>query len=222
MSGNEAPRRTRLSPDERAEVVLRAAANVFAERGYDRASMREIASVAGVTTPVLYDHFQSKGELYRAAIEMQANSLVSQWVTSAAPPNAIELFNSTTAAFFEAVSRSELTWRLLFADRPSEADAAQAQNEVQQYATEAIVASLHQLPGVATPIGGERGYYALAEAIKGAGHSLIAWWQNNKDVSIEQIVALNRLLVWDGLSSMVVEETPPDGPAGAPRKGEKT
>ena len=71
MSGTSrtAGARQRLSGAERRRVVLEAGARVFAEHGYERAAMREIARKAGVTTPVLYDHFSSKRELQIALLE---------------------------------------------------------------------------------------------------------------------------------------------------------
>jgi AcrR family transcriptional regulator len=189
-------------------VIRAAAAGVFAERGYDEASMREIAQAAGVTTPVLYDHFASKGDLYAATIEMQANVLVSTWIAGDAPPIAPdELFRSTTEAFFRAVSDSDLTWRLLFAQRPRAAEAAAVHDQVQSFASEAIVASLRQLPKVDSPLDTDidRAYGALAEVVKGAGHALVAWWKKNQDVPIEQIIELNRRLIWGGLGSMVAD-----------------
>ncbi|HKH39820.1 MAG TPA: helix-turn-helix domain-containing protein [Rubrobacter sp.] len=53
-SGAKEPRR-RLSGSERRRAILDAGMRVFAERGYERASMREIARSAGITTPVIYD-----------------------------------------------------------------------------------------------------------------------------------------------------------------------
>ncbi|MFG2830752.1 TetR/AcrR family transcriptional regulator [Streptomyces sp. NPDC048434] len=187
-------------------MILDAAAEVFAEQGYDRASMREIARVANITTPVLYDHFQSKVDLYMSTVELQANLLIAEWQTNPESVTPEEVFNSTTRAFFLAVSRSDRTWQLLFADRPSAPEAVAVQQQIQSYATEALVAALHQLPVLDHPmaVSDERFYYALAEAIKGAGHSLIGWWQNNKDVPIDQIAALSELLLWKGLASMIV------------------
>jgi len=50
------------------ERILRAAVSVFAQRGYDGASLREVAEAAGVTKPTLYNHFGSKASLYEETI----------------------------------------------------------------------------------------------------------------------------------------------------------
>ena len=56
------------TPARRAQI-LRAALESFAERGYERASLRDIAARAGITHPALLHHFASKEELFAAAIE---------------------------------------------------------------------------------------------------------------------------------------------------------
>ena len=59
----------RLSADARREQILDVAINVFGRAGYYGASMNDIADAAGVTKPVLYQHFDSKSDLYRALLD---------------------------------------------------------------------------------------------------------------------------------------------------------
>ena len=56
-------RGNRLPRDERRGQLLVAASEVFVDRGYHAAGMDEIADRAGVSKPVLYQHFSSKLEL---------------------------------------------------------------------------------------------------------------------------------------------------------------
>ena len=58
-----------LPPDDLGARLLEAAAEVFAERGYDRAGVAEIARRAGVTTGAIYSRYAGKAELLAAAIE---------------------------------------------------------------------------------------------------------------------------------------------------------
>lgn len=67
-----APRRTRLPAAERREAILRAAAEVFAEAGYRAARVSEVAERIGVTEPVIFQNFGSKGALFAAVIERAA------------------------------------------------------------------------------------------------------------------------------------------------------
>lgn len=59
---------TRLPRDERREQLLRVARHTFASNGFHGTSMNEIAEVAGVTKPVLYQHFDSKRDLFVAVL----------------------------------------------------------------------------------------------------------------------------------------------------------
>jgi AcrR family transcriptional regulator len=61
------------TPDDTRDRLVAAAAEVFAERGYDRAGVQEIARRAGLTTGAIYGRFSGKAELLKAAIESRTN-----------------------------------------------------------------------------------------------------------------------------------------------------
>ena len=68
---------TRLSADARREQILDVAIDVFGRAGYYGASMNDIAEAAGVTKPVLYQHFDSKSDLYSALLDEVGHRLLS-------------------------------------------------------------------------------------------------------------------------------------------------
>src|SRR5437764_4220610 len=70
------PRSTRLPRHERRRQLLDAALEVFVSQGYHAAAMDEIADRAGVSKPVLYQHFPGKLELYLALLDESTGSLV--------------------------------------------------------------------------------------------------------------------------------------------------
>jgi AcrR family transcriptional regulator len=83
--------RRRLPRDERARQLLEVAESVFASRGVQAASMEEIAEAAGVTKPILYDHFGSKDRLIAAVVERAGTTLgevVVEAIGDAADPEA--------------------------------------------------------------------------------------------------------------------------------------
>src|SRR5215213_504558 len=65
----------RMAAAERREQIATVARGLFAERGYRAVAVDEIARRAGVTPPVLYDHFASKRALYAHQLERQADEL---------------------------------------------------------------------------------------------------------------------------------------------------
>src|SRR3954447_8591280 len=70
--------RERLSGPQRRERILDAAAEAFAAHGYRAASVQDIARAAGVTKPVLYDHFTSKRALFTSLMESARDELAAR------------------------------------------------------------------------------------------------------------------------------------------------
>jgi AcrR family transcriptional regulator len=60
---------SRLSSPERREAIVEAVKRVFAEKGFDGTTTRELAKAAGVSEALIYKHFSSKGSLYAAMLD---------------------------------------------------------------------------------------------------------------------------------------------------------
>ncbi|GJQ31144.1 MAG: hypothetical protein HBSAPP03_30280 [Phycisphaerae bacterium] len=69
----------RLPAQKRREQLLECAAELFARRGYARATTAELAKAAGVTEPIIYRHFKSKRDLFIALIETTAEQTLRHW-----------------------------------------------------------------------------------------------------------------------------------------------
>ncbi|MEZ5310073.1 MAG: helix-turn-helix domain-containing protein [Microthrixaceae bacterium] len=65
----------RLQAEERRKQLLAVAVDVFAEKGFHAASMNDVAEAAGVTKPVLYQHFTSKRDLFVELLDEIGNDL---------------------------------------------------------------------------------------------------------------------------------------------------
>ena len=63
--------RPRLTSLERRQAIIDAALSLFAEKGFRGVTTRELAAAVGVTEPVLYQHFKTKSDLFRALVESQ-------------------------------------------------------------------------------------------------------------------------------------------------------
>jgi AcrR family transcriptional regulator len=61
--------RNRLPAEERKAAIVRAAVQLFSEKGFRGTTTRELAAAVGVSEPVLYQHFATKSDLYSAIIE---------------------------------------------------------------------------------------------------------------------------------------------------------
>lgn len=67
---------TRLTATERREQLLGVALKIFAQKGFHKSSMNDVADAAGVTKPVLYQHFDSKRALFIAALEAVGEKMI--------------------------------------------------------------------------------------------------------------------------------------------------
>lgn len=74
--------RTPKGVEDRREQIIGAAMRVFAEKGFARATNRDIAQEAGITTGLIYYYFKSKEDLFKAALEEHSPVQVMSQITS--------------------------------------------------------------------------------------------------------------------------------------------
>lgn len=197
-----------MSRDERRERILSAAARVFAASGYDAAGMREVATAAGISTPVLYDHFPSKARLYAGLLESEVDSLLAGWDGLPPSDSVEELLRGRVAAIFAWMETNERGWRMIFAETPSDPAVAETHRRGQARATGQLTEVFARVPGLAltADLPRERANEALAEAAKSALNAIATWWWSNRDIPREQVVALTADLLWRGLGALIQEE----------------
>src|SRR3979411_377470 len=96
--------RKRLTLDQRRIRILAAATRIFARKGYDGASMSAIAAAAGITKPVLYDHFASKDALFETLLGSIRDDLLAKGRAIGKSDAGEELrFRAAVDAFFAFV-----------------------------------------------------------------------------------------------------------------------
>jgi AcrR family transcriptional regulator len=106
-----------MPPAERREQLIDAALEVILEHGYAGVSIEAIARTAGVTRPVVYDHFPNLGSLLQALIEREERYALAQLaqivpeVPGSAEP--AELFAAGVRRFLDAVASRPATWRII-------------------------------------------------------------------------------------------------------------
>ncbi len=108
-------RGNRLPRNERRGQLLLAASEIFVDRGYHAAGMDEIAERAGVSKPVLYQHFSSKLELYLAVLARHVENLVSgvRQALRTTTDNRQRL-RAAVQAFFDFIEHDGQGYRLIF------------------------------------------------------------------------------------------------------------
>jgi len=115
-SGAQATGRpVRLPRSARRKQLLAAAQQVFVAQGYHAAAMDEIAERAGVSKPVLYQHFPGKLELYLALLDTHCDALLARLHEAmAATPDNKERVRNATQAYFDFVDHESEAFRLVF------------------------------------------------------------------------------------------------------------
>src|SRR6201987_4361473 len=108
------PRSSRLPRHERRRQLLDAALEVFVAQGYHAAAMDEIAERAGVSKPVLYQHFPGKLELYLALLDESGEALTATIRDAlASTTDNKQRVTATFQAFFDFVTETGGRFRLV-------------------------------------------------------------------------------------------------------------
>lgn len=106
---------TRLPAEQRRRQLLDVACGVFAERGFHATVMDDVAAAAGVTKPVLYQHFPSKRALFVELLDDVGHQLLGELaVATGAATTGRERVEAGFTAYFRFVTGNESAFRLLF------------------------------------------------------------------------------------------------------------
>jgi AcrR family transcriptional regulator len=203
-------KRQRLRAEERRDRILQGALGVFAERGYQEASMAAIAAAAGITPAVIYDHFSSKAELHITLMESQAGKvLVSVGSALAGAPDELrERLRVGVDAFFAFVEQNGFAWWLLFRDPPTEPAVAAAYERIQQTATSGIAAFIRQdaPPALLERPDADRDIEMFAQLLRTAQNGLAAWWYDHPETPRAVLVDRVVEFCWVGLERVAAGE----------------
>lgn len=193
--------RKRLSAAQRRETIEDAATALFAERGYQGASIDEIARRSGVTPPVLYDHFASKQDLYRRLLERHFAELRGVWrenFVGEDPPG--RRVARSFDAWFAYIEAHPFAGRMLFRDTTGDPEIEAMHQEVAASSRAAIMGLFADQPDVEKVIGP-----AVAEGLemawivmRGVLQGLAMWWSDHPEVPRERIVATAMNALWVG------------------------
>ena len=189
--------RRRLSPDDRRNELLALGAEVFGQRPYDEVPIDEIAERAGVSKPVLYQHFPGKLELYMALLEMHVDELIER-VTDAmesTTDNKLRVRNAV-AAYFDFVDGESQAYRLVFeSDLRGEPAVQAAIDRGTDACVRAITATITADAGL-----DEQRASLLAVGLVGISQVAARSWLSNKTSMAKQdAVALISNLAWKGI-----------------------
>jgi len=108
-------RGTRLPRRERRAQLMESALEVFVDQGYHAAAMDDIAERAGVSKPVLYQHFPGKLDLYLALLDESCDTIIDNCRAALeSTQDNKQRVAATVAAFYEYVAGESGAFRLVF------------------------------------------------------------------------------------------------------------
>lgn len=191
----------RLPAEQRRTQLLSVAVEVFGERGFHATSMDEVAEAAGVTKPVLYQHFPSKRALYRELLDEVDAQLVARLVDATAGATSLrERVEAGFAAYFRFVAENRAAFRLLFG--------ASVRNDpeftvVAERAIDHIAALIADLIEIDAPAGHRR---VLAHAIVGMAEATSRRLTNDDaEDDPDRLAAWLSEMAWFGLRGVRAE-----------------
>lgn len=105
---------------ERREQLVSVGRSVFAEKGFDMASVEEIAARANVSKPIIYEHFGGKEGLYAVVVDREVSTLLSDLESSLQDQRAHPrvLMERAALSFLSYIDENEDGFRILVRDSP--------------------------------------------------------------------------------------------------------
>ena len=186
----------RMPAAERRLQLLAQAQRVFGDKGFHAASMNDLAKAAGVTKPVLYQHFDSKRELYRELLDhvgAQIEDAVAKANADAAGPH--EQVQGGLGAYFRFVADHPDAFRVLFGGGTRRDPDFSDQAAAIEARIARSIAPLIQIDGIST-----EHQTLLAYALVGLSEGASRYWlrelsDTGPDVIAEQLAQF----AWAGL-----------------------
>jgi AcrR family transcriptional regulator len=197
-SADDRPRSARLPRLARRTQLLGAAQEVFVAQGYHAAAMDDIADRAGVSKPVLYQHFPGKLDLYLALLDQHCESLLSA-VRSALTSTSDNKHRvaATMEAYFHFVEHESGAFRLVFeSDLTNEPAVRERVNRVELDCAKLISAVIAEDTGLGTE-------EAMVLAIGLTGISQVTaryWLTAGMPVPRDTATRLISQLAWRGIA----------------------
>jgi AcrR family transcriptional regulator len=199
-----ARRTSRLPRGARRLQLLRAAQDVFVAQGFHAAAMDDIADRAGVSKPVLYQHFPGKRELYLALLEQQVDELTDRVREAmAGTEDNRARVDGAVGAYFDFIDAEGEAFRLVFeSDLRNDADVRRLADQGARQCIEAIA----EVIAVETGADPERALL-LSAGMTGLAETSARWWLARKGtLSRDEAVALMSSLAWRGMSGFPLRD----------------
>jgi AcrR family transcriptional regulator len=200
----------------RTRQLLALAEELFAERGYDRASMDELARRAGISKPVIYGLVRSKEDLHRRCFERAADDLADAVARAAAAHvgDLRAMMQAGSLAFFEFIDGHRDPWAMLFEENAG-AHHLRHIARIRDRQARLVVGMLIERAAEGGRAIDRRELEAAAHALNGAAEALAHWWRENPEVPAKTLADWLVAVMLPGLERL----TGAPGPVTSPERG---
>jgi AcrR family transcriptional regulator len=194
---DQKPRGGRMPRNARRAQLLDSALEVFVAQGYHAAAMDDIAERAGVSKPVLYQHFPGKLELYLALLDQSCDTIVeaTRRALEATADNK-QRVTATMEVFYDYVASAQGAFRLVFeSDLTNEPAVRDRVDRVTRECAEAITTVIHEDTGLPD----EQSRLLAVSLVGMAQVSARFWLDAGGDIEQSDAASLVAGLAWRGI-----------------------
>jgi len=191
-----------MSGQQRREQLLDVGRSLFAERGYDATSVEEIATKAGVSKPVVYEHFGGKEGLYAVVVDREVQRLLDAITGSLIAAHPREVLEQVGFALLDYVEQNSDGFRILVRDSPVATSTGTFSSLLNDVATQVEYLLVEQFR-----MRGFDARYApmYAQMLVGMVALTGQWWLDAREPNKNEVVAHLVNLAWNGLSSLELD-----------------
>jgi AcrR family transcriptional regulator len=195
----------RLSASDRRAAILEDALEVFSARGFNEASLDEVAARGGISKALIYEHFASKRELQLALLDTFVHELIERVVSAISSEDENEArLRAGIEAFLEFAEERPAALRLLTRNI-ADPDAGEALDRLREEAAGAVASMM--VADAPPPQPGDMALEdtsaVLAHLIAGGIQFMAGWWlENPKAVARADVVEVAMGLYWLGLERL--------------------
>jgi len=204
MMSEQISYRRRMTAAERRDQLLGVARVCFAEKGFDGTSIEEIAARAGVSKPVIYEHFGGKEGLYAVVVDREVTTLLNVLrtaMTDDPKAGSRRLLELGTFALLDYIESCPEGFQIIMRDSSELGGSGFA-----SILNDVIV----RVEGLLTPRFEAKGFDRkavplIAQALTGLVAMTGQWWLDNPDYSKEEVVSYLVNLAWNGMHHLEVD-----------------
>ncbi len=191
--------RARMTGKERRLQLVDIGRRLFAEKGFDGTSTEEIANRAGVSKPIVYEHFGGKEGLYAVVIDREMQRLLDLFTDSLTAGTPRELLEQAALALLTYIEDQSDGFRILVRDSPVASTGGTFSSLLNDIASqvEYIIAREFKARGFETKLAG-----LYSQALVGMVALTGQWWLEARRPKRDEVAAHLVNLAWYGLSDL--------------------